>query len=254
MSAGVKGIIFDVDGVLEYQGTVYPGAVETLDALRERGILLRFLTNSTLKSRASCAERLRRSGFRVLDHECITASHATALYLRELNPRSCWVLLEREGLDEFREFEQDAENPEYVVFGDNRSRFDFHHLNKALRLVLNGAKLVGMSSQLVDSSMGDVELNVGSWVGMLERAAGVQATYIGKPNAYGFELTIKTMGLPRQTVLMVGDQVATDIRGAKEFGLGTVLVKSGEYQPRDLAGDIEPDHILDSIRDVLVVV
>ncbi len=254
MPTDVKGIIFDVDGVLEFQGTVYPGAVETLDALREKGILLRFLTNSTLKSQASCAERLRRSGFQVLDHECITASYATAMYLKGLNPRSCWVMLEREGLDEFKEFEQDTVNPEYVVVGDNRSKFDFQHLNKALRLVLAGAKLVGMSSELVDASMGDVELNVGSWVGMLERATGVQATYIGKPNSYGFEMTMNTLGLNKSEVLMVGDRVSSDVKGAKESGLGTVLVRTGEYDERDLVEGPEPDYILDSVSEILGVV
>jgi NagD protein len=254
MPTEVKGIIFDVDGVLEFQGSVYPGAVEALDALRAKSILLRFLTNSTLKSRASCAERLRRSGFQVLDHECITASYATAMYLRELNPRSCWVMLEREGLDEFKDFVQDSEDPEYVVVGDNRSKFDFEHLNKALRLLLDGAKLVGMSSERVDGSMGEVELNVGSWVGMLERAAGVQATYIGKPNSYGFQLTLKTMGLDKREVLMVGDRVSTDVKGAKEFGLRTVLVRTGEFDERDLVEGPEPDYILDSVREIVGVV
>lgn len=254
MTTDVKGIIFDVDGVLEFQGTVYPGAVGTLDTLREKGILLRFLTNSTLKSQASCAERLRRAGFQVLDHECITASYATAMYLKGLNPRSCWVMLEREGLDEFKEFEQDAENPEYVVVGDNRSKFDFEHLNKALRLVLGGAKLVGMSPELVDASMGEVELNVGSWVGMLERATGVQATYVGKPNSYGFELTMDTLGLKKSEVLMVGDRLSSDVKGAKEFGLRTVLVRTGEYDERELVEGLEPDYVLDSVSEILGVV
>ena len=101
----IRGIIFDIDGVLEFQGSVYPGAVETLEKLRDRGFALRFLTNSTLKSRASCAARLRRAGYRVSDDEVITASSATAAYLRTLGPRTCWVMLDREGFDEFKKNE-----------------------------------------------------------------------------------------------------------------------------------------------------
>jgi HAD superfamily hydrolase (TIGR01458 family) len=254
MQTDIKGVVFDVDGVLEFQGKVYPGAIETIDILRDRGIVLRFLTNSTLKSRRSCAERLRKAGFQVFDEEVITASYATAMYLKELKPRSCWVMLDREGLDEFKEFEQDTENPEYIVVGDNRSRFDFEHLNKALRLILKGAKLIGMQSQLVDTSMGEAELDVGSWVGMLERATGMRATYIGKPNSYVFELTMKTMEMDKSEVIMVGDGVSTDVKGAKEFGIRSVLLRTGEFDERDLCGGIEPDFILDSVRDVLVVV
>jgi len=246
----IRGIIFDVDGVLEFQGKVYPGASETIDLLRNNGVVLRFLTNSTLKSRRSCAERLRQKGVQVFDQEVITASYATAEYLAELKPRSCWVMLEREGLEEFASFEQDTENPEYIVVGDYRNQFDFEHLNRALRLLLRGAKLIGMQSELTDLSMGDAELNVGSWVGMLECASGVEAAYVGKPSRYAFELTLKTMGLRKAQVVMVGDKVTTDIKGAKDFGIRAALLRTGEYDERDLEGVETPDFVFDSIRDV----
>jgi len=89
MLTGVKGIIFDIDGVLEFQGKVYPRAIEFVNMLREKGMILRFLTNSTLKSRKSCAEKLNKKGFQVSKEEIITTSFATAAYLKELNPRSC---------------------------------------------------------------------------------------------------------------------------------------------------------------------
>ena len=249
----IKGFIFDVDGVLVYQGTVYPGAVEVIDTLRDKGMVLRFLTNSTLKSRRSCAEKLNKAGFRVYDQECITASSATAAYLEGLKPKSCWVMLEREGVDEFRDFTQDTENPQYVVIGDNRSQFDFDHLNKALRLIRKGAHLIGMQSELIDSSMGELELNVGSWVGMLEKASGVQATYIGKPNPYMFELAVRTMGLDKSEIIMVGDRVSTDVKGAQDFGIRALLVKTGEFRQEDLDGSVKPDYILDSMQDLLTI-
>ena len=253
MQENIRGFIFDVDGVLEFQGEVYPGAIETIDLLRDNGIVLRFLTNSTLKSRASCAGRLRESGFQIFDQEVITASYATARYLDELKPNSCWILLEREGLNEFRDFQQDTDNPEYIVVGDNRSKFNFELLNKALRLLLKGTKLIGMQSELIDLSMGEVELNVGSWVGMLERASGVKATYIGKPNPYVFELTLRTMGLDKSEVIMVGDRVVTDVRGAKDFGIRSLLLKTGEFKEQDLDLDVKPDFVFDSIRDLLTI-
>ena len=87
----IRGVIFDVDGVLEFQGSVLPGAIETVAALRARGIVIRFLTNSTLKSRASCAALLVEAGFEAFPDEVITASSATAVYLKTLRPRSCWT-------------------------------------------------------------------------------------------------------------------------------------------------------------------
>lgn len=247
----IRGVIFDIDGVLTFQGKVYPGAVEVVDALLERGIVLRFLTNSTLNSRASAAEKLRKLGFHVDNGEVITASYATAQYLRSLNPRSCWVMVERKGVDEFDEFIQDVEDPEYIVVGDNRSKFDFDHMNKAVRLLMRGAKLIAMQSELLDTSMGDIELNVGSWVGLLERASGVRAVSIGKPNPYAFELALQGMGLAKSQVLVVGDRLSTDVQGAKDFGLRSALVKTGEFEERDLDGDLQPDIVLESVGDLL---
>ena len=90
----IRGVIFDIDGVLEYQSAVYPYAVETIGRLRSRGLTLRFLTNSTLTSRASCAITLRDKGFTVFDNEIFTASSIAATYLKllHLGPAgSCWT-------------------------------------------------------------------------------------------------------------------------------------------------------------------
>jgi HAD superfamily hydrolase (TIGR01458 family) len=222
-----------------------------VNILREKGLIMRFLTNSTLNSRASLASKLNQSGFQLSKDEIITASYASAVYLRSLNPRSCWVMIDRQGQEEFSEFVQDMHDPEYLVIGDNRSHFDFDHLNHALRLLVRGAKLIGMQAELLDNSMGELELNVGSWVGMLERASGVPATYIGKPNPFAFELTLQSMQLPKQQVLVVGDRVASDIQGARDVGLRSVLVRTGEFDPAHLDGSAEPDFAIDSIQELL---
>jgi HAD superfamily hydrolase (TIGR01458 family) len=246
----VRGVILDIDGVLEYQKQVYPGAVETIEAFRAHHLAVRFLTNSTLKSRASCAAKLRMGGFQVDEAEVITASSATADYLRGLRPASCWVMLERAGLDEFQEFTQDSERPQWLVVGDNRSQFNFDVLNRALGVLSRGAGLIGMQAELADSSSGTLELNVGSWVGMLERASGVPAVYIGKPNRYVFDLATRSMGLDPSEVVMIGDRMATDVLGAKGVGMRSILVKTGEFRERDLAGAVQPDAICASIREV----
>jgi len=108
-----KGVIFDVDGILEFQGKVYAGAIELVNSLREKGIIIRILTNSTLKSRKQCADQLKEKGFNIYETEVITASYATAQYLKSLQPQSCWIMLKGKGLEEFRAFNQDGQKPEY---------------------------------------------------------------------------------------------------------------------------------------------
>lgn len=247
---GIKGIILDIDGVLKLRGRVYPGAIETIEALRDKGLILRFLTNSTMKSRRCCTKRLRQAGFWLADDEVITASYAAAAYLWERGASSCWVLVDGNGIEEFVGLAQDSENPEYVVIGDNRSKFNFEHLNQVLRVLLGGSKLIAMQGELLDRSIGEIELNVGSWVGMLERAAGIEAIYLGKPNTYVYQLTLNAMNLAKDQVIMVGDQVGTDIKGARDFGIRSILLRTGEFREEEM-DNVEPDFIFDSIQEVL---
>jgi HAD superfamily hydrolase (TIGR01458 family) len=245
-----NGVLFDINGVLEFQGEVYPGAVDLLDFLRSKGIAFRIISNSTLKSRQDCTEKLNRQGFGVVQEEVITASWATARYLRTIQPKSCWVMLKGKGLDEFKEFNLDEASPEYIVVGDYREEFKFENMNKALNLLLQGARLIVMISEKVDHSLGGVELTVGAYGRMLEDAAGIKATYIGKPSTYMFDIVLEDMGVDRSEVLMVGDRISTDIIGARRAGIPSVLVKSGEFRPEDLAGDVQPDYIVDGVGDI----
>jgi len=253
MKDEIAGVIFDLDGVLEFQGKVYPGAIELLDSLRRRGVPIRILSNSTLKSRRSCTESLNKKGFTVYPDEVITASFATARYLETLNPKSCWVMLKGEGLEEFHNFRHDLDNPEYLVLGDLREDFNFQNLNKAVQLLYKGAKLIVMITETVDSSLGEMELTVGAYGKMLEDAAGIKATYIGKPNRYIFDVTLETMGnIDRSKILMVGDKVGTDILGAKKAGLKAALVKTGEFRESELQSlAIAPDYVFDSVREIV---
>jgi HAD superfamily hydrolase (TIGR01458 family) len=251
MDRKFSGALFDIDGVLEFQGRAYPGAVELLTYLRSKGIAFRIISNSTLKSRQVCTEKLNRNGFDVVREEVITASWATARYLKALKPRSCWVMLKGKGLDEFEEFNLDDESPEYIVLGDYREEFRFENMNKALNLLLQGAQLIVMIPEKIDHSLGEVELTVGAYGRMLEDAAGINATYIGKPSRYMFDIAIDSMvGIDRAEVLMVGDRVSTDIIGARQAGIPSVLVKTGEFKPEDLEGDIQPDFIVEAVGDI----
>ena len=109
-----------------------------------------------------------------------------------------------------------------------------------------------MITETVDSSLGEMELTVGAYGKMLEDAAGVKATYIGKPNRYIFDVTLDTMvNIDRDRVLMVGDRIGADILGAKGMHLKTALVKTGEFRESDMESPIVvPDYIFDSVLDV----
>ena len=49
---------------------------------------------------------------------------------------------------------------------------------------------------------------------------------------------------------MVGDDIRSDVEGAQRAGLAGVLVRTGKFSPSDLAGDVSPDAVLDSVADL----
>jgi HAD superfamily hydrolase (TIGR01450 family) len=136
------------------------------------------------------------------------------------------------------------------VLGDYREEFKFENMNKALNLLLQGTQLIVMIPEKVDHSLGGVELTVGAYGQMLEDAAGIKATYIGKPSTYMFDIALGSMAIDRTKVLMVGDRVSTDIAGARQAGISSVLVKTGEFIESDLIGDVQPDYVVDAVGDI----
>jgi len=111
--------------------------------------------------------------------------------------------------------------------------------------------LIVMIPEIIDNSMGELELTVGAYGKMLEEAANIKATYIGKPNRYVFKIALNTMeATERNKILMVGDKLSTDISGARNVGLKTALVKTGEFRESDLESPVTPDYIFDSVCEV----
>ena len=67
-------------------------------------------------------------------------------------------------------------------------------------------------------------------------------------------MTLTTMGLGKNEVVMVGDQISTDIKGAKTFGIRSILIKTGEYGEKEFDGCIAPDYLIYTISKVLNIV
>ena len=76
---------------------------------------------------------------------------------------------------------------------------------------------------------------------------------LGKPHAPLFEAAMEKLGLvDKRRVVMVGDQLSTDIRGAAAFAIDSILVLSGIGRRQDLeTSDVQPTHVITSV-DVLL--
>jgi HAD superfamily hydrolase (TIGR01458 family) len=95
-----------------------------------------------------------------------------------------------------------------------------------------------------------LRLDAGAFVRALEYATGRAAVVLGKPDRAFYDAAVTDLGLDAHEVVMVGDDIRTDIEGAQRAGLAGVLVRTGKFTPADLDGDVTPDAVLDSIADL----
>lgn len=247
---GIEALLVDIDGVLHVEDEPIGGAREALAELREAGIGLRFGTNTTTRSRQATLEKLDRLGFEVGDDELITPALLARRLCADRGHRSVALFMDEGIKEDFDELEVDDEAPDAVILGDLGSAFSFEVLNRAFRLVMDGAKLIALQKNRFWRTADGLSLDAGPFVAAIEHASGQQAAVVGKPSAAFFELVVASLGADADTTAMVGDDIETDIGGALAAGLSAIQVRTGKYDERFVAeSGIEPTRTVDSLAD-----
>lgn len=249
--ANVAGLLSDLDGVWFVGGQPVPGAVDALATLRARALSLRFITNTTTKTRDQISRRLGDMGLMIGPEEIINAPQAAALYLETRGKPSVHCIVSdavRPAFDAFPSSDQ----PDYVVIGDINGGWNYTLMNDAFRMLIGGAELVAMHKGRYWQTADGLTLDIGAFVIGLEYAASKTAIVVGKPAPTIFLSTLDSMGLTADRVVMVGDDIHADIGGAQAAGIAAVLVRTGKFRG-DLvsASGVTPDMVVDGIADLV---
>lgn len=253
--AGVRALLIDIDGVLYVEDEPVAGARAALARLRASGLGVRFLTNTTARSRARTLQKLRRLGFEVADGELVTPAALALAHCRERGHRRAALVMNDEVKRDFAELEEAGRDVDVVVVGDLGDAFSYHVLNRAFRLVMDGAELVALQKNRFWLTADGLSLDVGPFVAALEYATGREAYVVGKPAGAFFVLPLAELGVDADAAVMVGDDIESDIGGALDAGLRAVLVRTGKYRSDVVAASgIEPTAVIGSIADVPALV
>lgn len=244
----IKGIICDIGGVLYETNKPINGAVEAINKIKQN-YKIRFATNTTRRAPCTIISRLSKMGFNIKEEELFTAL-AAAKKLVQQNQAKAYTLLTQDATDYFGDLSVN-QGADFVVVGDAAENFNYSRLNQAFRELLNGAKLIAAAkNRYFKDADGELSLDAGPFVEALEYASGKKADIVGKPSAKFFQLAIDSMGLKPQEVVMVGDDIESDIEGAQKAGMKAILVRTGKFKPSDLDKPIWPDEVIDSIAQL----
>lgn len=249
----IDAVLLDIDGVLAVGDRPVPGAAEVVDWLRERGIPFRCVTNTTRRSRRSVAARLATLGLSIPVEWCFTPALAAVQRLREDGIGACHLVAAGDVGQDFEEagIRLVTDDAPCVVVGDAGDRWTYDVLNRAFRMVLDGAGLIALERDRYWRDADGLVLAAGPFVAALEYAAGVPAEVVGKPSPAFFLHAVTDLGVLAGRVVMVGDDLETDIGGARDAGLRGVLVRTGKFREDTLAaGRVRPDRVLDSVADL----
>ncbi|PWI33315.1 TIGR01458 family HAD-type hydrolase [Vibrio albus] len=247
----ISGILFDLEGVLFVGEQLIDGAVETVQYLKQKHIPYRFVTNTTTKSRGELAYKMQRLGFAVEADEILTAPCAASAYLQKTNPASCYLLVADAVKEEFSAFSVSEENPDVVVVGDIGPVWNYDIVNRVFQMLMSGAELVALHKSKYWQTVQGLQVDIGAFIAGLEYASGKPSVVIGKPSEAFFSAGIQALGYPKEKILMVGDDIESDIGGAQKSGICGALVRTGKYR-EDIAvtSSVTPDIILDSVADL----
>ena len=246
----VDALLIDLDGTVYQFDQLLPGAGDTLAWLRGRGVPLRFVTNSTMRSRSSLAARLRGMGVQADEDDILNPVSVAAHYLRE-HHASAYLLVLDDALTEFEGVPQDTDHPDFVVIGDLGDAWTFDRLNQAFRLLLEkNAGFIALGKSRYWRAADGLRLDSGPFVTALEFATGRYALVMGKPERAFFQQAINMLGLAPERVAMIGDDIDVAVAGAQRAGLLGALVKTGKFRPEDLAKGIWPNYVYHSLADL----
>lgn len=250
--------IFDLDGVVYRGSTLITGAIETISYLRKTRHRVIFLTNNATSTRCNVAKKLIGLGISCSEEDVINSAYGTAVYILKTYGKSTIYPIGEQGLlDELvgqgHTIVDDANtaNAEIVVAGLDRA-FTYEKLAKGLANIMNGAIFIATNTDALLPTENGFLPGAGSIVSSLATASGTEPLVVGKPHKLIMDIVIDHLGIAAHECVMVGDRLDTDILGAVNAGMGTMLVLTGVETLESIKKSaISADIVIDSIADII---
>ncbi|MFC4061936.1 HAD-IIA family hydrolase [Planomonospora corallina] len=231
-------LLLDLDGVVYLGRGAVSGAPEALRRAEGRGARLAYVTNNASRTPAAIARHLSELGAPAAAEDVVTSAQAAARLVAErVGPGAPVLVVGGMGLRTalrahgLRPVSTALEKPVAVVQGIAPD-LSYGLLSEGALAVRKGALFVAANG---DSTMptgrGELPGN-GAMTRVIATATGVEPIVAGKPEPPLHREAVLRTGSTRP--LVVGDRLDTDIEGARNAGVDSLLVLTGVAGPLDL--------------------
>ena len=219
-------MIFDLDGTIYFGNRLADKAAEVVKQLRVQGVKVCFLTNNSRLARFDIYQKLLDFGLELEIQDVYTSSYLVGRYLQERSFTSAYVLGEKGLMQEIGNCGVKIEeyDPDCVVIGYDTT-IDYEKITVSFRHILNKKPFIACNldkSYPVESGMLP---GCGAMVGAITGCTGISPdVVVGKPSVYPIEVICADMGVSIDEVMVVGDNIESDIAMAISAGCKSCLI------------------------------
>ncbi|MFB6841951.1 HAD hydrolase-like protein [Streptomyces sp. NPDC056361] len=262
LSEAYDTALLDLDGVVYAGGEAVPHAVEALGVARGGGMHLAYVTNNALRTPDEVAEHLTELGVPAEAGDVVTSAQAVArLIADDVPPGSRVLVIGGEGLRvALRErglvpVESADDEPVAVVQGYGGPGMPWARFAEAAYAVGRGVPWYASNTDLTIPGARGIGPGNGAAVEVVRIATGGRAEpkVAGKPLPPMHRETVLRTGAKRP--LVVGDRLDTDIEGAFNGGVDSLLVLTGVTDVAQLLAAVpehRPTYVAADLRGLLV--
>ncbi len=257
MLEGKKYFLFDIDGTLAVDETLYPGSRDLLSYIESIGGRSFYITNNSIKSRKDYVEKFSRWQIKTDEDQFMTASYVTCRYLKEhYRDQTLFVVGTPSLIEEMKSFdltvtEEVRADVACVVVGFDNT-LTYAKVDHACELLFRPeVDFVATSPDLRCPTSYGFMPDCGGICRMLTSAVERTPYVVGKPGRTMVDLCMDQVNASPEEVLVVGDRLYTDIACGINAGVETALVFTGEAKKEDLIDTkYPPDYTFDTILDL----
>ncbi len=222
------GILLDWDGCVAFADVPHAGGLKFLARFHDR---IAIVSNSSTIRPQDVARILEREGIRFPIERIILAGHQALIRAAQLNKETIvFGSLQMKGLARELGIVQVKRDPEVIVLLRD-TRFSYARLLLGANAVINGAHLIVSNPDLTHpGEAGAVIPETGALLAALQACLpvhGAKMEIIGKPNAHLFLKACAALGIDATKAIMIGDNPTTDVEGAKQLNMESILVSPG---------------------------
>ena len=258
--SNIKALIIDMDGVLWHGNVAIEGLCEFFELLREKNIRFILATNNASLTRDQYVKKLANMGVTVSVNDILTSGTATALYLAqryEPNKTRVYVLGEAGATEPLAELgfiltDLYDVTADVVVVGKD-STVNWDKLATATLNVRNGAAFIGTNGDVTLPTERGITHGNGAILAAIQAGSeGIAPTCVGKPEPIMYQQAISVLGSSLEETVALGDRLDTDILGAVNTGIRSIMVLTGISNEADLAkSNYQPTWVLPDLKAVI---